>query len=282
MHKRRVLITGAGGQLGRALQLAVADTWELFPYSSADLDIRDWKRVRDTLATVAPDLVIHAAAATNVDRCEREPAWAFTANSLGTRHVAQAAAGVGADLVYVSTNYVFNGEKETSYHEFDAVGPISVYGESKLAGEDESLCATPNCYVVRTASVYAETGANFVATMLRLMKEHDRITVVDDQFSNPTYAGDLAAGIVSIVQDAPFGTYHVTNSGSASWHEWAVAIRDVARLECEVQPIPAADYSRDATPPTNGCMESLALADLGINLPDWRDALESCLSRWPE
>ncbi len=282
VRKRRVLITGAGGQLGRALQSVAGDGWELFPFSSVELDIRNWHHVRDTMATIAPDLVIHAAAATNVDRCEREPDWAFTANALGTRHVAQAAALVDADLVYVSTNYVFSGEKSTPYHEFDATGPISVYGESKLAGEDESLCAGPRCYVVRTASVYAESGTNFVATMLRLMREHERITVVNDQFSNPTYAGDLARAILQLAQGAPFGTYHVTNQGEASWYDWAVAVRDISGLECEVQPIPAAEYKRDATPPANGCMNSLALAGLGIELPDWRSALKGCLSRWPE
>ena len=281
MRKQTVLLTGANGQLGKAMQATSPDRWDIVPFTSSDLDIRDWRAVRDAYARVKPDLVVHAAAATNVDRCEREPDWAYSVNALGTRHIAKAAALVGAALVYVSTNYVFNGNKSSPYHEFDLTDPISVYGASKLAGEFEAVRASNRYWIARTASVYAEHGTNFVATMRRLMEELPRITVVDDQYSNPTYAADLASAIVQIVEHAPFGTYHVTNAGTASWHEWASEIQRLTGAQCDVAPIPASEYTRDAQPPANGTMISLALDGYGIEIPDWRDALQRCVDRWP-
>lgn len=282
MSKQRVLITGASGQLGQALQALDRPAWVVQPTTSADLDIRDWQAVRDHFTALSPHLVIHAAAATNVDLCEREPAMAFETNALGTRHVAQASALVGAHLVYISTNYVFDGKKSGPYHEFDRPNPISVYGASKLAGEAEALNATPRCHVVRTASVYSEQGHNFVRTMRGLMERLDRITVVDDQYSNPTYAADLARAVAEIADRAPFGVYHATNEGAASWHEWAVEIADRTGATTEVAPIPASEFQRDAEPPENGALVSLSLSGLGIALPLWRDGLKRCLERWPE
>jgi dTDP-4-dehydrorhamnose reductase len=272
-----VALTGATGQLGRALIDAASEPWEIHGIGSDDLDVTDGRGVRDWLAFLQPDLVIHAAAATNVDRCEREPDFAFTVNALGTRNVARAAAATGAGLVYVSTNFVFDGFKAEPYHEFDSPSPISVYGASKLAGEIECWQAQSNCHIIRTAMVFAREGTNFVNTMLRLMAERDELTVVDDQFGNPTSARDLARGIVEVVDRAPYGTYHLTNSGSASWYEWALAVKEIVQLDCNVRPIPAAGYERDATPPANGRLQSLILPDLGITLPSWQDALRRCL-----
>ena len=281
MARKRVAITGSAGQLGQALQMLGRSDWDLQPTTSTELDIRDWPAVRDRIASLAPQLVIHAAAATNVDRCEREPDWAFETNALGTRNVAQASSLVDADLVYVSTNYVFDGTKDQPYHEFDRPNPISVYGASKLAGERESLMANPRSFVVRTSSVYAEHGNNFVRTMRGLMDRLDRITVVDDQYSNPTFASDLANAIAEITDRAPYGIYHVTNQGTASWYRWAREIADLTGASTKVDPIPASDYQRDATPPANGALVSLSLGRLGITLPDWRDALKRCLAQWP-
>lgn len=281
MESLRVTVTGARGQLGTALKTYAPPEWDITALGSDDLDVRDWNAARDQFSDISPDVVIHAAAATNVDRCEREPDWAYEINALGTRNVARAAALVGAQLVYVSTNYVFDGLKTGPYHEFDRPAPISVYGASKLAGEIEAMRATDKCFVVRTASVYAEYGTNFVATMRRLMQAHDRITVVDDQRSNPTYAPDLANAIVQIVERAPFGTYHATNSGTASWHEWASEVKTISGATTNVVAIPASEYTRDARPPANGTLTSLVLNRFGITLPDWRDSLEGCLARWP-
>jgi dTDP-4-dehydrorhamnose reductase len=276
--KRRVAITGTTGQLGRALVAAQCDDWELLQLNRQDTDLLNWQLVRERIMEFAPDLVIHCGAATDVDGCERDPEMAYLGNAVATRSVAQAAAAADAQLVYVSTNFIFDGQKPTPYHEFDVPAPISVYGASKLAGEVEARRATVRCHVVRTAMVFASEGRNFVTTMQRLMAERDRLTVVDDQFGNPTYAPDLAAAIVSLIDRAPFGTYHVTNTGSASWYEWAREIATITSAQTQVQPIPAADYRRDATPPANGVLESLTLGPLGIALPDWRDALRRCLA----
>jgi dTDP-4-dehydrorhamnose reductase len=282
MNPKRVMVTGANGQLGTAIKAVAPSGWLVYGLSSSDLDVRDWNATRERLRDAAPELVIHAAAATNVDRCEREPEWAFEVNALGTRNVARAAAEVGAQMVYVSTNYVFNGTKTNPYHEFDEPDPISVYGASKLAGEAEALHASERCFVVRTASVYAEYGVNFVATMRRLMSSQARITVVDDQFSNPTYAPDLATAIFKIVERGPYGVYHATNTGIASWHEWASEIKRIDAAQTAVVAIPASEYRRDASPPSNGAMTSLALPGIGVSLPDWRDALKRCIATWPE
>ncbi|MDQ3547364.1 MAG: dTDP-4-dehydrorhamnose reductase [Chloroflexota bacterium] len=276
--RRRVAITGTTGQLGRALVAANSGSWDILAINRSDTDLSDWSTVRDRIVGFAPDLVIHAAAATDVDGCERDPAMAFLGNALATRHVARAAAACDAQLVYISTNFVFDGGKSDPYHEFDAPAPISVYGASKLAGEVEARAATKRCFVVRTSMVFAPEGRNFVLTMRRLMAERDRLTVVDDQFGNPTYAPDLASAIVALIDRAPFGTYHVTNAGSASWHSWACEIAAVTGATSAIEPIPAASYRRDATPPANGILQSLTLPQLGIELPDWRDALRRCLS----
>ncbi|HEX5164945.1 MAG TPA: dTDP-4-dehydrorhamnose reductase [Thermomicrobiales bacterium] len=277
--KRRVVITGTTGQLGGALAAAQRDAWEIHPLNRTDTNLLDWQAVRDRIASFAPDLVIHCAAATDVDGCERDPQVAYLGNAVATRHVARAAAACDAQLVYVSTNFVFDGTKPDPYHECDDPAPISVYGHSKLAGEREVLAATNRSFVVRTAMVYAATGRNFVLTMRRLMADRDRLTVVNDQFGNPTYAPDLAAGIVQLVERAPFGVYHMTNAGTASWYEWAREIAAIDGATTTIEPIPAAEYRRDATPPANGVLTSLSLPLLGIELPDWHDALRRCLAQ---
>ena len=276
--RRRVTITGANGQLGRALRALCADSWEIDAPASAELELRDWRAVRDRLAWFGPDLVIHAAAATDVDRCEREPDWAWGVNALGTRHVGRAAALAGAEFVHISTNYVFDGDASLPYHEFDAPNPISVYGASKLAGEREALSASTRCYVVRTAWLYAEHGRNFVNTMRRVMASQTTLRVVADQVGNPTYAVDLALAITHVVERGPYGIYHAVNAGEASWHRWAeeIALLD-GRTTLSITPIEASEYQRTATPPPNGALTSLALPGLGIVLPDWRDALGRCL-----
>lgn len=273
MRQRRVTITGTGGQLGSALQRRFGADWVIDRIARPETDICDWPAVRTRIAHFLPDLVIHAAAATDVDLCETQPDTAFRINALGTRNVAHAAASVGAELVYVSTNYVFDGEKPGPYHEFDVVRPISVYGASKLAGEQEARGALARCHVVRTAWLYAPSGRNFALTMARLMAERDHLTVVADQFGNPTSADDLAGAIAEVVTNAPYGVHHAVNAGSASWYEWAVAIAQLLERQVVIEPIPASAWARPARPPANGVLTSLSLPTAGIELPDWRDAL---------
>jgi len=277
VKRHTVAVTGSTGQFGEAVVRLWADRWDVVPLGGQSFDLTSWAAVRDGIAALQPDLVVHAAAATDVDRCESEPDWAYGINALGTRHVARAAAAVDARLVYVSTNYVFDGTRSEPYHEFNAPRPISVYGASKLAGEAEARAAG-DCYIMRTAWLYGRTGRNFVATMRRLMRERDVLTVVADQRGNPTFVDDLALAIERVVTRGPSGTYHTVNSGIASWHDWALEIAGITGATTEVRPIPGSEYRRAATPPANGALGSLALPALGIELPGWRDALRRCLS----
>lgn len=277
MSRQRVAITGIRGQLGSALARRISDQFETSGVGSEQIDVTDWPAVRDWIAFFRPNLVIHAAAHTDVDGCERDPESAFLVNGLGTRNVSRAAAGAGATLVYVSTNFVFDGTLDRPYNEFDEPAPISVYGASKLAGEREASYATNDCYVVRTAMVYAREGRNFVNSMLRLFNERDSLDIVNDQYGNPTYADDLAGGILDLIDRAPPGTYHVTNAGSATWYEWADEIRTLTGAAVSLNPIAGSDFKRDARPPENGRIESMFLPRLSIELPHWRDALTRCL-----
>jgi len=275
---RRISVTGANGQLGQALRHLFEKTATVDALARPAFDLTDWRSTRDRIVAFRPDLLIHTGAATDVDACELDPTGAFSVNALGTRHVAAAAAMCGAELVYVSTNYVFDGTKESPYHEFDPVNPISVYGASKLAGERDALNASNRCHVVRTAWLYSEVGRNYALTMRRLMQERDSLTVVADQRGNPTYAGDLAQAIRDIVELAPYGIHHVVNSGNASWFEWAGEIAHITGAATKISPIPASEWQRPARAPANGVLTSLSLPAAGIALPDWRDALRRCLA----
>jgi dTDP-4-dehydrorhamnose reductase len=278
-RQKRIAVTGTTGQLGHALIQHAAANTHFIALSRPSVDITDWHSVRDAVMASRPDVVIHAAAATNVDECEGDPDMAFRINALGTRHVARAAALAGADLVYVSTNYVFDGAKTTAYHEWDTPAPISAYGASKLAGEWEARAATDRCYVARTAWLYSDTGRNFVHTMRRLMGERAELQVVSDQHGNPTYATDLANAVMELIDRAPFGTYHLVNEGIVSWFDWACEIREAIGAHCEIIAISGSEYTRAATPPKNGGLVSLSTDSLGIALAHWRDALRRSLAK---
>lgn len=277
-----LLVTGGTGQLGRAITRLGSDQHQITSLGSADLDTSDFRAVSAAIETIDPDLVIHAGAMTDVDGCENDPVRAYRINGLGTQNVAASTAGAGVPMVYVSTNFVFDGELERPYLEFDEPNPISVYGASKLAGERAVSALNPRHYIIRTAMVYDETGRNFVNSMLRLASQHPKLTIVDDQFGNPTYAGDLAMGILQLILTSAFGTYHLTNAGLASWHEWAAKIFELSEIDTPAEPIPASQFKRDATPPANGALENLAAAGLGIELPHWHDALHRCLRQRSE
>jgi len=275
----RILVTGGTGQLGRALVRLAPPQHRVVALGSAMLDVTDFASVHRRLTSEAPDLVIHAGAMTDVDGCERDPERAYRLNALGTQFLAAAAAAAGASLLYVSTNYVFDGEAADPYHEFARPAPISVYGASKLAGEDAVRALVPRHYVVRTAMVYDESGRNFVTTMLRLAETRAALTVVADQRGNPTYAGDLAQAIYQVVESPAYGTYHLVNEGIASWYDWAVELFRLSGRQVAVEPIPGSAWRRDARPPSNGALASLAAPALGIRLPPWQDALRRCLDR---
>jgi dTDP-4-dehydrorhamnose reductase len=271
----KILVTGSGGQLG--LELAALLPWrghEVVALSREELDVADFGAVRLALEKHSPDVVVNAAAYTNVDGCETETDLAYRVNALGPRNLAQLCEERGYDLLHVSTNYVFDGESERPYEPFDAPNPISAYGRTKLAGEEYVRQLTNDWYVVRSAGVYGR-GHNFVRTMLRLGAERDVLEVKDDEFISPTYAADLAEGIVGVIEGGHYGLYHLTNSGSCSWHEFAKEIFELAGVEVEVVPVPGSEYPLPAARPANGVLSTLGSPELR----NWHEALGDYLLR---
>ena len=271
----KVLLTGANGQLGRELATLLPEIGhDLKALSRAELDVSDFDAVAEAVETNAPDLVVNAAAFTDVDGCETELETAYAVNALGPRNLAVCCERRGCALLHVSTNYVFDGGSERPYEPFDRPNPISAYGRTKLAGEAYVRDLSSHWYLVRTAGVYGE-GRNFVRTMLRVGAERDVLNVKDDEYVSPTYARDLAAGIAGLVGSERYGIYHLTNAGACSWYEFAREILALAGADVEVLPVPSAEYPLPATRPANGVMSTLG----SPGLRHWRQALEEYLER---
>jgi dTDP-4-dehydrorhamnose reductase len=222
----------------------------------------------------APEVVFNAAAFTNVDLCETETEAAYVVNALGPRNLAQACERRGASVLHVSTNYVFDGGQDRPYEPFDAARPISTYGRTKLAGEEYVMRLTNRWSVVRTAGVYGR-GHNFVRTMLRLAAERDLLKVKDDEFVSPTYARDLAEGIIQIVEAEGYGLYHLTNAGSCSWYEFTREIFRLGKVGTQLVPIPGSEYPLPAARPANGVLASPG----SPALRHWKEALADYLER---
>ena len=284
----RVLVTGSGGQVGteilhelgrRAEEIAKGPRLEIIAADHARLDVGDRDAVLGAIVTIEPDVVIHAAAFTAVDRCEHEPGRAFRDNALETRYVAEGARLVGAHVAYVSTDYVFDGRAPDPYTEWDAPNPLSVYGRSKLGGEHE-LDGTST--IVRTSWVCGRHGPNMVKTVLRLLREPGPLRFVEDQLGSPTIAGDLAGVLVELALARRSGVFHVTNSGVTSWFGFAAAVvgfagGDVGRVE----PITTAELvpPRAAPRPANSVLDNLALRLEGREpLRSWEDATQELVA----
>ncbi len=277
----RVLITGAGGQVGHELvETFRADGHDVHGFDHASLDITDRDAVMAAIIAVHPDAVIHPAAWTAVDACEADPERAFLVNALATRFIVEAARIVGAPVHYVSTDYVFDGTKSSPYVEWDATAPSSVYGASKLAGELE-LGAESS--IIRTSWVCGYHGGNMVKTILRIAAENDRLSFVDDQHGHPTFADDLAVMIKRIVVDRRTGNFHVTNQGAVSWFEFAQEVLIASGADpARVQPVATADLQppRPAPRPANSVLENAALRLSGIELlDDFRIPLQRLVNR---
>lgn len=274
-----VLVTGAGGQVGREV-VELLDGVDVVGFDHSGLDVADAAAVTAKVAEFAPDAIVHCAAWTAVDACESDPEKAYRVNATGTRNVMAAARGVGAYVVAVSTDYVFDGTKPTPYVEDDEPNPQSVYGKSKLAGERE---VDPDCAVVRTSWVCGRYGANMVKTILRLAGEHDTLSFVSDQRGHPTIASDLARMLCVFVDRRPSGIWHVTNQGAVSWYEFAQAVLEAAGDDpSRVKPITTAELQppRPAPRPANSVLDNRRLRDAGIDLlPDFRVSLQSLVAQ---
>lgn len=271
----KVLITGAGGMLGRDLTAVYRDQDLLLP-GEEELDITREAEVRKYLRNMKPQLIINCAAFTNVDACEegenREKVMAV--NGLGPGYLAAGAEELQIPLVHISTDYVFAGDKDGFYEVDDPPGPLNQYGESKLLGEREVRKNCTRAYILRTSWLFGKGGPNFVRTMLRFEKEGKDLKVVADQIGSPTYTRDLAFAIRSLVQEAPYGTYHVTNDKVCSWYEFAQEIFRQAGIPAKVQPVPSSEYIRPARRPLNSRLSSKSLTQAGIPLlRPWQEAL---------
>jgi dTDP-4-dehydrorhamnose reductase len=275
MNKKTVLITGANGQLGVDLVACFENyRYSVKGYGRQGLDITDAEQVNEIFREVRPDIVIHSAAHTKVDLAESEPDEAFRINAYGTRNVASAAEQIGAKLVYVSTDYVFNGQGTVPYDEFYPTDPLGVYGKSKLAGEQFVRELHSRFYIVRTSWVYGKHGNNFVKTMLKLAQEKDSLSVVADQVGSPSYTVDVAACIADLVASSKYGTYHVSNSGICSWYDFAKAIFEEANVNIQVNPITTDQFPRPAQRPAYSVMDHRALRVNGFpEMRHWREAL---------
>lgn len=273
----RVLITGAGGQVGQEFVRVLAPHHDLIPTTSATLDVASRGAI-DQIVAARPDLVLHPAAWTDVDGCARDPDRAYRVNALGAYHVALACQQLDIPLLYVSTNEVFDGTATTPYLEWDAERPINAYARSKYAGERFARQLLRRFYIVRTAWVFGGPR-NFVRTVLRLAGERDRLTVVDDEIGNPTYAPDLAEAVSRLIEAPAYGIFHLVNEGYCSRYEFAYEILRQAGLEhVRVEPIKLRDYQRASTPPPFAPLRNfVAATDLEIVLPPWQDALRRFL-----
>ncbi len=292
-NRIRIAVTGKNGQVARALaEAGPLLEVEIIPIGRPELDLTAPETVQLALSAVTPAVVVHAAAYTAVDEAEREPAKADLVNRIGTRAVAEAARGLGIPVIYLSTDYVFDGTKTSAYVEEDSVAPANAYGASKLAGEQAVSASTEDHVILRTAWVYGPYGKNFVRTMLTLAEKRNEVSVVDDQHGCPTYAPDIAAAIIGIVRSLlgnPSdprlrGVFHLAGSGETTWAGFASAIFAFLAAKELRRPtltaIASADYPTPAHRPANSRLNCAKLSRVyGIALPSWSDSLGICLER---
>lgn len=274
----RVLVTGAKGQLGTdVMEQLNANNIEAVGIDREELDIVDKKACEEFFekanAEKRIDAVIHCAAYTAVDKAEDEQELSYNINALGTENIALACKKYDMKLMYISTDYVFNGQGERPWEPDDEREPLNVYGKTKYEGELFVEKLSDKYFIVRIAWVFGIAGHNFIKTMLKLAKERDSLTVVDDQIGSPTYTADLSKLLVSMIQTDKYGRYHATNEGYCSWYEFAKEIFKVAGVEIDVKPVDSSAYPAKAKRPANSRMEKSKLDEMGFKrLPSWQDA----------
>jgi dTDP-4-dehydrorhamnose reductase len=279
---KKILVTGANGQLGSELK-ELSSHYSQFEWVFADrsvLDLSDLTSISNVLDSILPQIIINCAAYTAVDKAETETELADVLNHQAVGVLAQWSAIHDCPLIHVSTDYVFDGNSSTSLTEDAPTGPINVYGQTKLAGEQACFRENPNAIVIRTSWVYSRFGNNFVKTMSRLMQERDSLNVVNDQIGSPTYAADLAQAILTIITHTHWqsGIYHFSNEGEISWYEFALAIQEIGGFDCAVSGIPSSDYPTPAQRPHYSLLDKSKIATtFGVVVPDYRESLEKCM-----
>lgn len=271
----KILITGSNGMLGHDLEKVLKDKHELVLTTSKILDITDKENTIDFIVKNKPDLVINSAAYTDVDGCETNQDLAYAVNGEGVRNLALACREVDCPLVHVSTDYVFDGSARNPIEEDGEIGPISVYGKSKLKGEEAIQEILDKYFILRTAWLYGINGKNFPKTMLELAKDHSEITVVYDEVGTPTYTPDLAYGISQIIETDYYGIYHLTNSGQCSWCEFARYIFEIAGCDVKVIPVTASEFSRPAPRPSYSVLKNKKWIENGFEpLRSYKEAIK--------
>ena len=282
----RILVTGAAGMLGTDVCRALAGAHEVIATDITGnyerLDITDQDETLQTIRRFSPELVAHCAAYTDVDGCERDLWKAYRVNAHGTFSVAVACDQTNAAILYISTDYVFDGDKDGDYEESDQANPINAYGRSKLGGEVYVRDICKRYYIVRTAWLYGENGKNFVSTILNRASEGKELRVVADQVGSPTYTKDLAEFVASQVGSSSYGVYHVTNKGSCSWYELAVKAIQLAGIEgADIQPIASSEWPTPARRPKRSVLKHISLLMQGRdNLRSWEEALSEFVEKW--
>ena len=284
MNKSKIIVTGANGQLGKELQVVakVNQAFEFIFLTREDLSINDSNNVQAVFTNFQPQFCINCAAYTAVDRAETETGIAFEVNGESTGVLAAVCKSFGVKFIHISTDYVFNGNADQPYKEDDQVDPVNTYGASKLMGEELAIANNDQSIIIRTSWVYSEFGNNFVKTMMRLMKEREKLGVVNDQFGSPTYAADLANAIVDIIKSGQWksGIYHYSNEGIITWFDFATAIAELINSECVVCPITTDNFPTPAKRPGfSGFDKSKIKESYSLNIPQWKDSLDTCLQK---
>lgn len=289
----RILITGGKGQLGCQIKSIlernssdISKLDEKFNNCESrfidydELDITNYNDVDAFIGSYKPDAIINCAAYTNVDGCERDSDAAFKVNSIGPRNLAAASEKYSVKLLHVSTDYVFNGEGTVPFREYDVPQPVSVYGKTKLLGEQYVRENCSRYFIVRTAWLYGEWGKNFVYTIMKVAKEKGHVDVVNDQRGNPTYAEDLAHHILKLVLSDEYGIYHCTGTGECSWYDFACKIVEYSGIDATVSPITSADLNRSAKRPAYSSLDNMMLrVTVGDEMRPWKEALKSFMRK---
>ncbi len=283
-----ILLLGATGQVGYELRRSLQGLGEIVAPARARLDLADLAGMADAVRALKPALIVNAAAYTAVERAESEPELAFRINAEAPAILAREARALGAAMVHYSTDYVFDGSKNSPYREDDAAAPLNVYGRSKLAGERAISESGISHLILRTSWVYGMRGNNFLLAMLKRAREQGKLRVVSDQFGAPTWSRTIAEITAHLLADASVGCnewwerhsgiYHLACAGQTSWHGFAEAIMAAANIDCEVEAIAAADYPSQVRRPRNSVLDCRKLASLFGELPNWEDALKLCMS----